>query len=79
MAAEKVDGQPVMSRTRRLADDVREYLTRREVAEFLGCSPDTVDRRIRSGALKALRDGGLVRISRADLDAYVQRSKKWHR
>lgn len=64
---------------RRPVSNASEWLTRREVAEELVCSEDTVDRRIRSGALKALRDGGLVRISRADLNAYIQRSKKWHR
>lgn len=68
-----------MSRRRRTADDAPEYLTRGEVADILNCSVDTVDRRIASGALKALHDGRLVRISRADLDTYIQRSKRWHR
>jgi excisionase family DNA binding protein len=61
------------------AESPSEYLTRGDVAEILACSLDTIDRRIRSGVLKAMRDGGLVRISRADLQTYIQRSKKWHR
>lgn len=52
-------------------------LTRRQVADFLGCSTDTVDRRIRSGKLRALIDGRLVRISVVDLDLYVRGAKRW--
>ena len=53
------------------------FLSRREVAEILDCSEDTVDRRIRAGKLKALVDGRLVRVSEADLAAYIKASKPW--
>ena len=53
------------------------FLTRQEVAEILDCSEDTVDRRIRAGKLKALVDGRLVRVSEADLAAYIKASKPW--
>lgn len=68
-----------MTRDRRLSVDTpSEWLTRDEVGEELDCYVDAVDRCIRTGALKALRDGGPVRISRADLKTYIQRSKTWH-
>jgi excisionase family DNA binding protein len=52
-------------------------LTRQQVAEILGCSLDTVDRRITQGKLLAVRDGRLVRIPVEDLNAYIRRSKRW--
>ena len=48
-----------------------EYLTVPEVAALWRCSPDTVHRAIRRGALPAFVDGRLVRVRRADLDAYM--------
>ncbi len=41
------------------------------VAEELNVSTDSVLRAIKRGALVAFKDGGNIRISRADLDAYV--------
>lgn len=46
-------------------------LTLQKVADELGCSPATVKRRIRSGALPAFVDGRLVRVREADLRRYV--------
>jgi excisionase family DNA binding protein len=68
-----------MTRHARLQRDAADFLTRQEVAELLGCSVDTVDRRIRSGKIKALVDDRLVRVARADLFAYVRGSQKWRR
>jgi len=39
-------------------------------AEFLGCDPRTLRRRIESGHLTAYRDGGVYRISVRALVAY---------
>lgn len=46
-------------------------LTYREVADLLGCSPKTVERRVRAGALAVVVDGGLRRIPEGALAAYV--------
>jgi excisionase family DNA binding protein len=54
-----------------------EFLTRREAAEILGCSVDTVDRRIREGQLKASRNGRLIRISADDLKAFIKGARRW--
>ena len=43
-----------------------------EVAAILGCSTRTVLRRIGDGRLPAFRDGGMVRVSEADLTAYIE-------
>ena len=48
-----------------LAASLRPLLTRDETAITLRCSRKTVDRRIREGLLKALRNGGRVVIPRA--------------
>ena len=42
-----------------------EWSTKQEVAAYLRISLRTLERRIRSGALKARKDGRLVRIKRA--------------
>lgn len=54
-----------------------ELLTRREAAEILGCSVDTVDRRIREGQLKAIRNGRLIRVSADDLRAFIKGTRRW--
>jgi excisionase family DNA binding protein len=41
---------------------LQEWNTMKEVADYLRLSLRTVERRIRSGALQAKKDGGLVRI-----------------
>ena len=51
-------------------------LTINETARRLSCSRDTVERRIASGALRAFRDGGVVRVDELDLARYVQAGKR---
>lgn len=53
--------------------DDRELLDKGTVARRLGLSRRSVERRIRSGVLPAVREGGSVRVRRCDLDAYVAR------
>ncbi|MDO8944664.1 MAG: helix-turn-helix domain-containing protein [Desulfobacterales bacterium] len=66
-----------MASRKPLPPEVPVLLTREQVAEILCYSKDTVDRRIRAGKLKAVKDGRLVRVSSADLNAYIRASKRW--
>jgi excisionase family DNA binding protein len=48
-------------------------LTKREAANYLRCTLRYLERQIRAGRLKALKPTGrLVRIRRADLDAFLE-------
>jgi excisionase family DNA binding protein len=48
-------------------------LTKREAADYIRCTPRYLERQIRAGRLKALKPTGkLVRIRRADLDAFLE-------
>ena len=42
-----------------------------EVASLLGVCRKTVDRRIADGSLKAIRLGGIIRISRQSIDDLI--------
>ena len=54
-----------------------ELLNVRQIAaEVLGCSEDHVWRLIRSGRLRTVRIGRLVRIQRADLENLISRSQE---
>jgi excisionase family DNA binding protein len=49
-----------------------QYLTKREAAEILSCTPRYLERQIRAGRLRALKPTGkLVRIRLRDLDAFL--------
>jgi excisionase family DNA binding protein len=51
----------------------RVILTKREAANYVRCTPRYLERQIRAGRLKALKPTGkLVRIRRADLDAFLE-------
>ena len=56
--------------------DEKEYLSLEEVADFLGVTYQLIYRLVRTGELPAARLGKLYRVSRKDLDAYLERSKK---
>lgn len=59
----------------------KSLLRRRDVAAIANVSIDTVDRAIKSGALRAFRltgsggPGGAIRIDRSDLDAWLGASR----
>jgi excisionase family DNA binding protein len=50
-----------------------------DAGKYLGVSPDTVRRLIRSGAVPHARIGNSIRIRSADLDAYLeaQTTRDW--
>ena len=47
------------------------YLFKSEVASIMRASTKTVDRRIKSGKLKASREGGRVVVRELDLEEYL--------
>ena len=47
-------------------------LTIEQAAQQLNCSPATLKRRLRTGALPSFRDGRLTRIRQTDLDHYIE-------
>lgn len=48
-------------------------LTYRQAADLLACSPRTIARRVHSGLLTVVIDGGMRRIPERELDRYVAR------
>ncbi len=51
------------------------YMSLEEVADMLGVTYQLIYRLVRSGELPAVRLGKLYRVSRKDLDGYLERSK----
>jgi len=54
----------------------KEYLSLEDVAETLGVTYQLIYRLVRSGELPAARLGKLYRVSRRDLNVYLERSKQ---
>lgn len=52
-----------------------EYMSLEEVADMLGVTYQLIYRLVRAGELPAIRLGKLYRISRTDLEGYLERSK----
>ena len=52
-----------------------EYMSLEEVADMLGVTYQLIYRLVRSGELPAVRLGKLYRVSKSDLNAYLERSK----
>ena len=52
------------------------YMSLEEVADMLGVTYQLIYRLVRSGELPAVRLGKLYRVSREDLDSYLERSKR---
>ena len=56
-----------------LRDASAVILTKREATDYIRCTIRYLERQIRAGRLKALKPTGkLVRIRRADLDAFLE-------
>ncbi len=51
------------------------YMSLEEVAEFLGVTYQLIYKLVRSGSLPAARLGKIYRVSRADLERYLESSK----
>jgi excisionase family DNA binding protein len=50
-----------------------QYLTKREAAELLSCTPRYIERQVKAGRLRALKPTGkLVRIRLRDLEAFLE-------
>ena len=54
----------------------KEFMSLEEVADFLGVTYQLIYRLVRSGELPAARLGKLYRVSRTDLSAYLERTKR---
>lgn len=54
----------------------KEYLSLEEVADEMGVTYQLIYRLVRSGELPAARLGKLYRVSRTDLNAFLERSKR---
>ena len=52
-------------------DPPKTLLTKTQVAEMLGISAKTIDRRIRTGELPVIRDGRIIRVHPDDLERYI--------
>jgi len=53
-----------------------EAATRAQAAKYLGVSVGTIDNLVRSKQLKPFRLGSSVRFTYADLDEFIEKSKK---
>ncbi|MFI7294034.1 helix-turn-helix domain-containing protein [Streptomyces sp. NPDC050121] len=67
-----------MNSTQSPVDTPSEYLSLRQVAAELKCSVRTVRRYLANGRLGYSQEikGGVIRVSRADLAAYYQASRR---
>lgn len=52
------------------------YMSLEDVANMLGVTYQLIYKLVRSGELPAVRLGKLYRVSRSDLDGYLERSKR---
>ena len=52
------------------------YMSLEEVADMLGVTYQLIYRLVRSGELPAVRLGKLYRVSKSDLDSYLEKSKR---
>jgi excisionase family DNA binding protein len=50
-----------------------EFMKLKTAATYVDSSPDTVERLIADGHLKAVKDGGCWKVRRVDLDRYFER------
>ena len=55
--------------------DKNEYMSLEEVADFLGVTYQLIYKLVRSGELPAVRLGKLYRVSRTDLNGYLEKNK----
>ncbi len=58
-----------------MMNEDKQFLSLEEVAKLLDVKYQLIYRLVRSGELPAVRVGRVYRVERADLDAYLERSK----
>lgn len=54
---------------------MEELYTIKEVAEYLKVTTDAVHKWVRSGKLKAFKIGGVVRVSKSNLEDFISKEK----
>jgi excisionase family DNA binding protein len=59
-----------------MKEDIKAFMSIEEVSELLGVNYQLIYRQIRSGALRAARIGRVYRITRADLETYLEEAKR---
>ena len=59
-----------------MGSEGKEFLSLEEVADLLGVTYQLIYRLVRGGEMPAVRLGKLYRVSRKDLDAYLEKSKR---
>lgn len=57
------------------AEPQPELYSVREVAERLGVHPETIRRLIHEGRMDAVRVGRVLRVARADVEAFIDRQR----
>ena len=58
-----------------MSSDFKAFMSIEEVSELLGVNYQLIYRQIRAGALRASRIGRVYRVARADLEAYLEKTK----
>jgi len=64
----------ILNREDRINFNDDSLLTTREAAKALGVSPSTLQKLLRDGSLPSLKIGASRKISRSDLQVYLERS-----
>jgi excisionase family DNA binding protein len=72
--AERVAAIIVRDSAHPLREGQQRFLTRSEAADYLRCSRQRISDLCSTGTLSRFRDGTRVLISRAEIDAHVQRA-----
>ena len=60
------------TQTTQIAASSGGLLKRKDAAAFLGTSPRRLDELIKSGKICALRDGGVVKFTKTELERYIR-------
>lgn len=55
-----------------MAQSMRQFFALGYVAEIIGCSTETLKRRIADGSIKAHKFGNLVRIHQTEIDRIIE-------
>lgn len=56
-------------------EELPRYMTKKQAAEYVGCSFNTFQKFIRQG-LKIISVDGVIRIDKQDVDSFLEKNKK---